>query len=125
MRYDFIVLNSCRPGFNFLACQTSVTPVGSERQNRTDFFSPLPRGTGSPQVLRQNRTMLEDTHFDDIIRGMPYYILITLVMCLCTSSTSMAAEFGVQRMSQFDVHGTPYGKSYYWCLTLISGQFYN
>lgn len=56
--------------------------------------------------------MFEDAHsLDDIIRGMPYYILITLVMCLCSSSnTVMATEFQVQRMTQFDVHGTPYGK---------------
>lgn len=47
--------------------------------------------------------------FEDVLRGMPYYILITAVMCLCTSSAN-AAEFNVNRMTQFDVQGTPYGK---------------
>lgn len=44
--------------------------------------------------------------FEDVLRNIPYYILITAVMCLCTSN---AAEFNVNRMTQFDVQGAPYG----------------
>lgn len=54
--------------------------------------------------------MFED--FEDLFRGgLPYYLLITLpILIICSSNPVLAAsEFGVQRMSQFDVHGTPYG----------------
>lgn len=58
--------------------------------------------------------MFEDAdHFADIFRGgLPYYLLITLpILIICSSNPVLAAsEFGVQRMSQFDVHGTPYGR---------------
>ncbi|KXJ80456.1 hypothetical protein RP20_CCG024930 [Aedes albopictus] len=57
--------------------------------------------------------MFEDAdHFADIFRGgLPYYLLITLpILIICSSNPVLAAsEFGVQRMAQFDVHGTPYG----------------
>ncbi|XP_062554629.1 BOS complex subunit ncln [Armigeres subalbatus] len=54
----------------------------------------------------------EADHFADLFRGgLPYYLLITLpILIICSSNPVLAAsEFGVQRMSQFDVHGTPYG----------------
>ncbi|KAL1403352.1 hypothetical protein pipiens_005701 [Culex pipiens pipiens] len=57
--------------------------------------------------------MFEDAdNFADFFRGgLPYYLLITLpILILCSSNPVLAAsEFGVQRMAQFDVHGTPYG----------------
>lgn len=59
--------------------------------------------------------MFEDAdNFADLFRGgLPYYLLITLpILIICSSNPVLAAsEFGVQRMSQFDVHGTPYGRS--------------
>lgn len=51
-------------------------------------------------------------NFADLFRGgIPYYLLIALpILIICSSNPVLAAsEFGVQRMSQFDVHGTPYG----------------
>lgn len=58
--------------------------------------------------------MFEDAdNFADFFRGgLPYYLLITLpILILCSSNPVLAAsEFGVQRMAQFDVHGTPYGE---------------
>lgn len=57
--------------------------------------------------------MFEDAdNFADFFRGgLPYYLLITLpILILCSSNPVLAAsEFGVQRMAQFDVHGSPYG----------------
>lgn len=54
-----------------------------------------------------------DNYFADIFRGgLPYYLLITLpILIICTSNPVLASnEFNIQRMSQFDVHGVPYGK---------------
>ncbi|XP_058450630.1 BOS complex subunit ncln [Malaya genurostris] len=51
-------------------------------------------------------------NFADFLRGgLPYYLLITLpILIICSSNPVLAAsEFGVQRMSQYDVHGVPYG----------------
>lgn len=57
--------------------------------------------------------MFEDAdNFADFFRGgLPYYLLITLpILIICSSNPVLAAsEFGVQRMSQYDVHGVPYG----------------
>ncbi|XP_058824311.1 BOS complex subunit ncln [Topomyia yanbarensis] len=57
--------------------------------------------------------MFEDAdNFADFLRGgLPYYLLITLpILIICSSNPVLAAsEFGVQRMSQYDVHGVPYG----------------
>lgn len=57
--------------------------------------------------------MFEDAdNFADFFRGgLPYYLLITLpILIICSSNPVLAAsEFGVQRMSQYDVHGAPYG----------------
>lgn len=57
--------------------------------------------------------MFEDAdNFADLFRGgLPYYLLITLpILIICSSNPVLAAsEFGVQRMSQFDVHGTALG----------------
>lgn len=55
----------------------------------------------------------EADSFADIFRGgLPYYLLITLpILIICSSSPVMgSSEFPIQRMSQFDVHGVPYGK---------------
>ncbi|XP_050089617.1 nicalin-1 [Anopheles aquasalis] len=54
----------------------------------------------------------EADNFADLFRGgLPYYLLITLpILIICSSNPVLAAsEFGVQRMSQYDVHGVPYG----------------
>ncbi|XP_059608640.1 BOS complex subunit NCLN [Phlebotomus argentipes] len=54
----------------------------------------------------------EADNFADIFRGgLPYYLLITLpILIICSSNPVLASsEFSVQRMAQFDVHGTPYG----------------
>uniref|UniRef100_U5EYI1 Nicalin n=1 Tax=Corethrella appendiculata TaxID=1370023 RepID=U5EYI1_9DIPT len=54
----------------------------------------------------------EADNFADFFRGgLPYYLLITLpILIICSSNPVLASsEFGVQRMSQFDVHGAPYG----------------
>lgn len=54
----------------------------------------------------------EADNFADLFRGgLPYYLLITLpILIICSSNPVLAAsEFGVQRMSQYDVHGAPYG----------------
>lgn len=58
--------------------------------------------------------MFEDAdNFADLFRGgfFPYYLLITLpILIICSSNpVYSSSEFGVQRMSQFDVHGVPYG----------------
>lgn len=57
--------------------------------------------------------MFEDAdNFADLFRGgLPYYLLITLpVLIICSSNPVLASsEFSVQRMSQYDVHGVPYG----------------
>lgn len=57
--------------------------------------------------------MFEDAdNFADLFRGgLPYYLLITLpILIICSSNPVLASsEFAVQRMSQFDVHGVPYG----------------
>lgn len=59
------------------------------------------------------KKMFEDAdNFADLFRGgLPYYLLITLpILIICSSNPVLAAsEFGVQRMSQYDVHGVPYG----------------
>lgn len=58
--------------------------------------------------------MFEDAdNFADLFRGgLPYYLLITLPILIIFSSTPVLAssEFNIQRMSQYDVHGVPYGK---------------
>uniref|UniRef100_A0A7G3AVT5 Nicalin n=1 Tax=Lutzomyia longipalpis TaxID=7200 RepID=A0A7G3AVT5_LUTLO len=54
----------------------------------------------------------EADNFADIFRGgLPYYLLFTLpILIICSSNPVLASsEFSVQRMAQFDVHGTPYG----------------
>ncbi|XP_055904279.1 BOS complex subunit ncln [Eupeodes corollae] len=54
----------------------------------------------------------EADNFADIFRGgLPYYLLITLpILIICSSNPVLASsEFTVQRMSQFDVNGVPYG----------------
>lgn len=54
-----------------------------------------------------------DNYFADIFRGnLPYYLLITLpLLIMCSSNPVLASnEFTIQRMSQFDVHGVPYGR---------------
>ncbi|XP_052865227.1 nicalin-1 [Anopheles cruzii] len=54
----------------------------------------------------------EADNFADLFRGgLPYYLLITLpILIICSSNPVLAAsEFSVQRMSQYDVHGAPYG----------------
>uniref|UniRef100_A0A182M8Z5 Nicalin n=1 Tax=Anopheles culicifacies TaxID=139723 RepID=A0A182M8Z5_9DIPT len=54
----------------------------------------------------------EADNFADLFRGgLPYYLLITLpILIICSSNPVLAAsEFGVQRMSQYDVHGAAYG----------------
>ncbi|XP_055603355.1 BOS complex subunit ncln [Uranotaenia lowii] len=57
--------------------------------------------------------MFEDAdNFADFFRGgLPYYLLITLpILIICSSNPVLAAsEFSVQRMSQYDVQGTPFG----------------
>lgn len=56
--------------------------------------------------------MFEDADISDLFRGgLPYYLLITLpILIICSSNPVVSSsEFGVQRMSQFDVHGVPYG----------------
>lgn len=57
--------------------------------------------------------MFEDAdNFSDLFRGgVPYFLLITLpILIICSSNPVVgSSEFGVQRMSQFDVHGVPYG----------------
>lgn len=57
--------------------------------------------------------MFEDAdNFADLFRGgLPYYLLITLpILIICSSNPVLASsEFNVQRMSQYDVHGVPYG----------------
>lgn len=59
--------------------------------------------------------MFEDAdNFADLFRGgLPYYILITLpILIICSSNPVLASsEFNVHRMSQYDVLGTPYGKT--------------
>lgn len=55
-----------------------------------------------------------DNYFADIFRGnLPYYLLISLpILIMCSSNPVLGAnEFTIQRMSQFDVHGVPYGRS--------------
>lgn len=58
--------------------------------------------------------MFEDPdNLADLFRGgLPYYILITLpILIICSSNPVLASsEFNVQRMSQYDLHGVPYGK---------------
>ncbi|XP_053694499.1 nicalin-1 [Sabethes cyaneus] len=56
--------------------------------------------------------MFEDANLADFFRGgLPYYLLIALpILIICSSNPVLAAsEFGVQRMSQYDVHSAPYG----------------
>lgn len=57
--------------------------------------------------------MFEDAdNFADLFRGgLPFYILITLpILVICSSNPVLASsEFNVQRMSQYDLHGVPYG----------------
>lgn len=69
--------------------------------------------TGVRGTDQTSAKMFEDAdNFADFFRGgLPYYLLITLpILILCSSNPVLAAsEFGVQRMAQFDVHGTPYG----------------
>lgn len=59
--------------------------------------------------------MFEDAdNFADLFRGgLPYYILITLpILIICSSNPVLAtSEFNVHRMTQYDVHGTPYGET--------------
>lgn len=58
--------------------------------------------------------MFEDAdHFVDLFRGgFGYYLLITLpIFVLCSSNPVLASsEFNVQRMSQYDLHGVPFGE---------------
>lgn len=58
--------------------------------------------------------MFEDAdNFADLFRGgLPFYILITLpILVICSSNPVLASsEFNVQRMSQYDLHGVPFGK---------------
>lgn len=58
--------------------------------------------------------MFEDAdNFADLFRGgVPYYLLIALpILIICSSNPVLASsEFNIQRMSQYDVHGVPYGK---------------
>lgn len=74
------------------------------------FYLILVGHTGSDH---RKEKMFEDAdNFADFFRGgLPYYLLITLpILIICSSNPVLAAsEFGVQRMSQYDVHGTPYG----------------
>ncbi|GAB0088901.1 Nicalin [Sergentomyia squamirostris] len=54
----------------------------------------------------------EADNLADIFRGgLPYYLLITLpILIICSSNPVLASsEYSVQRMSQFDVHGAPFG----------------
>lgn len=57
--------------------------------------------------------MFEDAdNFADLFRGgLPFYILITLpILVICSSNPVLASsEFNVQRMSQYDLHGVPFG----------------
>lgn len=73
--------------------------------------------------------MFEDAdNFADFFRGgLPYYLLITLpILILCSSNPVLAAsEFGVQRMAQFDVHGTPYGELLRFVFCVESEPFRN
>lgn len=52
-----------------------------------------------------------DNYIADIFRvNLPYYLLITLpILIMCSSSPVLGNEFTIQRMSQFDVNGVPYG----------------
>lgn len=58
--------------------------------------------------------MFEDAdNLADLFRGgLPYYILIALpFLIICSSNPVLASsEFNVQRMSQYDLHGVPYGE---------------
>lgn len=54
----------------------------------------------------------EADNIADLFRGgLPYYLLITLPILIMISSNPVLAsnEFYVQRMSQFDVNGQPFG----------------
>lgn len=57
--------------------------------------------------------MFEDAdNLADLFRGgLPFYILITLpILVICSSNPVLASsEFNVQRMSQYDLHGVPFG----------------
>lgn len=57
--------------------------------------------------------MFEDAdNLADLFRGgLPIYILITLpILMICSSNPVLASsEFNVQRMSQYDLHGQPFG----------------
>lgn len=57
--------------------------------------------------------MFEDAdNLADLFRGgLPIYILITLpILVICSSNPVLASsEFNVQRMSQYDLHGVPFG----------------
>lgn len=57
-----------------------------------------------------------DNYFADIFRGgLPYYLLFALPLLIICASHPVAGsnEFNIQRMSQFDVNGVPYGKKNY------------
>lgn len=61
----------------------------------------------------------EADNFVDIFRGgLPFYVLITLpILLICSSNPVLASsEFNVQRMTQYDLHGAPFGNYYhfYW-----------
>lgn len=57
--------------------------------------------------------MFEDADFADIFRGnLPYYLLLSLpLLIMCSPNPVQASnEFIIQRMSQFDVNGVPFGE---------------
>lgn len=72
--------------------------------------------------------MFEDAdNLADLFRGgLPYYILITLpILIICSSNPVLASsEFNVQRMSQYDLHGVPYGESKNWFRSKGCAYFY-
>lgn len=59
-----------------------------------------------------------DNYIADIFRvNLPYYLLITLpILIMCSSNPVLGNEFTIQRMSQFDVNGVPYGT----CISAIT-----
>lgn len=59
----------------------------------------------------------EADNFADLFRGgIPYCLLIALpILIICSGNPVLASsEFTIQRMSQYDVHGIPYGKYYFY-----------